>query len=69
MLFYSYVGRIMFLSTLLHPFNSRALADKANDAFYKPSNTRSQIQAYVFDGMGLVSETSEFWRQLVVVCL
>lgn len=28
----------------------RALADKANDAFYKLSNTRSQIQAYVFDG-------------------
>ena len=29
----------------------RALADKANDAFYKLSNTRSQIQAYVFDGI------------------
>jgi hypothetical protein len=28
----------------------RALADKASDAFYKLSNTRSQIQAYVFDG-------------------
>ena len=28
----------------------RALANKANDAFYKLSNTRSQIQAYVFDG-------------------
>ncbi|XP_071737462.1 hypersensitive-induced response protein-like protein 1 [Rutidosis leptorrhynchoides] len=27
----------------------RALADKANDAFYRLSNTRSQIQAYVFD--------------------
>jgi len=27
----------------------RALADSANDAFYKLSNTRSQIQAYVFD--------------------
>jgi regulator of protease activity HflC (stomatin/prohibitin superfamily) len=27
----------------------RALADKANDAFYKLTNTRSQIQAYVFD--------------------
>ncbi|KAG9451833.1 hypothetical protein H6P81_004737 [Aristolochia fimbriata] len=27
----------------------RALADKASDAFYKLSNTRSQIQAYVFD--------------------
>lgn len=27
----------------------RALADKAYDAFYKLSNTRSQIQAYVFD--------------------
>ncbi|GFZ03637.1 SPFH/Band 7/PHB domain-containing membrane-associated protein family [Actinidia rufa] len=27
----------------------RALADKANDAFYKLSNTRGQIQAYVFD--------------------
>jgi regulator of protease activity HflC (stomatin/prohibitin superfamily) len=27
----------------------RAIAEKANDAFYKLSNTRSQIQAYVFD--------------------
>ncbi|XP_058762179.1 hypersensitive-induced response protein-like protein 1 [Vicia villosa] len=27
----------------------RALANSANDAFYKLSNTRSQIQAYVFD--------------------
>ncbi|KMT17131.1 hypothetical protein BVRB_2g040430 [Beta vulgaris subsp. vulgaris] len=27
----------------------RAIADKANDAFYKLSNTRAQIQAYVFD--------------------
>lgn len=27
----------------------RALAHKANDAFYKLSNTRTQIQAYVFD--------------------
>ncbi|XP_042377265.1 hypersensitive-induced response protein-like protein 1 isoform X1 [Zingiber officinale] len=27
----------------------RALAEKASDAFYKLSNTRSQIQAYVFD--------------------
>lgn len=29
----------------------RALADKADDAFYKLSNTRAQIQAYVFDGI------------------
>jgi len=29
----------------------RALANKANDAFYKLSNTRGQIQAYVFDGI------------------
>lgn len=29
----------------------RALAHKASDAFYKLTNTRSQIQAYVFDGM------------------
>lgn len=28
----------------------RALADKAGDAFYKLSNTKGQIQAYVFDG-------------------
>jgi hypothetical protein len=28
----------------------RALADKASDAFYKLSNTREQIQSYVFDG-------------------
>lgn len=34
----------------------RAIADKANDAFYKLTNTRSQIQAYVFDGKLLVLE-------------
>jgi hypothetical protein len=28
----------------------RALADKASDAFYRLSNTREQIQSYVFDG-------------------
>lgn len=32
----------------------RALADKANDAFYKLSNTKGQIQAYVFDGRYLI---------------
>ncbi|EOY21722.1 SPFH/Band 7/PHB domain-containing membrane-associated protein family isoform 2 [Theobroma cacao] len=31
----------------------RALADKASDAFYKLSNTRTQIQAYVFDAARL----------------
>lgn len=31
----------------------RALADKASDAFYKLSNTKTQIQAYVFDGTNL----------------
>lgn len=29
----------------------RALANQANDAFYKLSNTKGQIQAYVFDGI------------------
>lgn len=29
----------------------RALSEKAGEAFYKLSNTRTQIQAYVFDGM------------------
>jgi len=29
----------------------RVLANKAYDAFYKLSNPRTQIQAYVFDGM------------------
>ena len=28
-----------------------ALSDKAANAFYKLSNTRAQIQSYVFDGM------------------
>lgn len=28
----------------------RALADKASDAFYRLTNTREQIQSYVFDG-------------------
>lgn len=29
----------------------RALAEKAADAYYKLSNTKAQIQAYVFDGL------------------
>ncbi|MCD9637873.1 Histone transcription regulator 3 [Datura stramonium] len=35
--------------TVVASIQYRALADKATDAFYKLSNTRSQIQAYVFD--------------------
>lgn len=41
--------------TVVASVQYRALADKASDAFYKLSNTRSQIQAYVFDGMILKS--------------
>lgn len=37
--------------TVVASIQYRALSDKATDAFYKLSNTRSQIQAYVFDGM------------------
>lgn len=36
--------------TVVASIQYRALAEKAEDAFYKLSNTRSQIQAYVFDG-------------------
>lgn len=36
----------------------RALADKAADAFYKLSNTKGQIQSYVFDGKLNVSNYS-----------
>ncbi|XXG42933.1 hypothetical protein AAC387_Pa01g3083 [Persea americana] len=35
--------------TVVASIQYRALAEKAGDAFYKLSNTRSQIQAYVFD--------------------
>ncbi|MCD9645836.1 HIR complex subunit [Datura stramonium] len=35
--------------TLVASIQYRALADKAADAFYKLSNTKEQIQAYVFD--------------------
>lgn len=37
--------------TVVASIQYRALADKAEDAFYRLSNTRAQIQAYVFDGM------------------
>lgn len=37
--------------TVVASIQYRALADKASDAFYKLSNTREQIQSYVFDGM------------------
>lgn len=39
--------------TVVASIQYRALAEKASDAFYKLSNTRAQIQAYVFDGMDL----------------
>ncbi|KAL8037102.1 hypothetical protein ABFX02_11G017700 [Erythranthe guttata] len=35
--------------TVVASIQYRALADKAADAFYKLSNTKEQIQAYVFD--------------------
>lgn len=35
--------------TVVASIQYRALADSASDAFYKLSNTREQIQAYVFD--------------------
>ncbi|KAK3022915.1 hypothetical protein RJ639_046459 [Escallonia herrerae] len=36
--------------TVVASIQYRALADKATDAFYKLTNTRERIQAYVFDG-------------------
>ncbi|CAK9162868.1 unnamed protein product [Ilex paraguariensis] len=35
--------------TVVASIQYRALADRASDAFYRLSNTRTQIQAYVFD--------------------
>jgi hypothetical protein len=35
--------------TVVASVQYRALAEKAADAFYKFSNTKEQIQAYVFD--------------------
>jgi hypothetical protein len=37
--------------TVVASIQYRPLAGKESDAFYKLSNTKSQIQAYVFDGM------------------
>lgn len=37
--------------TVVASIQYRALEEKASDAYYKLSNTKSQIQAYVFDGM------------------
>lgn len=39
--------------TVVASVQYRALAEKAVDAFYKLTNTREQIQAYVFDGVDL----------------
>lgn len=36
--------------TVVASVQYRALAEKASDAFYRLSNTRGQIQSYVFDG-------------------
>lgn len=40
--------------TVVASVQYRALAEKASDAFYKLTNTRGQIQSYVFDGMDLL---------------
>lgn len=49
----------------------RALADKASDAFYKLSNTRSQIQAYVFDGKNLqqIIDFNRFFLRFLILFL
>ncbi|RZC23027.1 Hypersensitive-induced response protein 1 [Glycine soja] len=46
--------------TVVASIQYRALAEKAVDAYYKLSNTRSQIQSYVFDG--------GYFRSCVVIC-
>lgn len=37
--------------TVVASIQYRVMADKASDAFYKLSNPKTQLQAYVFDGM------------------
>ena len=37
--------------TVVTSIQYRAVSNKAADAFYKLSDTRAQIQSYVFDGM------------------
>jgi len=39
--------------TVVASIQYRAMAERAVDAFYRLSNTREQIQAYVFDGVHL----------------
>ena len=51
--------------TVVASIQYRALADKASDAFYKLSNTREQIQAYVFDGILWSSFVQYFIRNLI----
>lgn len=52
--------------TVVASIQYRALAESAQDAFYKLSNTRNQIQAYVFDGLFQISFLF-FWFLDVVV--
>lgn len=40
--------------TVVASVQYRAVAENAADAFYKLTNTKAQIQAYVFDGMLLI---------------
>lgn len=40
----------------------QALANKAQDAFYKLTNTKAQIQSYVFDGMYVWTYLSLIWN-------
>lgn len=55
--------------TVVASIQYRALAEKASDAFYKLSNTRGQIQSYVFDGMDfLLKFVITFISSWVFVC-
>lgn len=54
--------------TVVASIQYRALAQSAQDAFYKLSNTRNQIQAYVFDGFVFFSSKSFLLCCFLIVC-
>lgn len=54
-LLFNFVFQDNVFVTVVASIQYRAVAQNAADAFYKLSNTKAQIQAYVFDGTTLFS--------------
>lgn len=49
-MWFSFLFQDNVFVTVVASIQYNAIADQASDAFYRLSNTKEQIQSYVFDG-------------------